>query len=298
MRRDLMIEIAKPIVSVVGRTGRAALRYTVLLAAIILVGCLVTARAQNPDDLLPAQSAAKAEDILAKAVRALGGSNYLEMRNSECTGRYAQFEHSGALGGFVHIHTYREPPDKYRVEYDPKGTIVDLYTGQEGWTLDRGGVSELPADQLADYQDQVQTDFNQILRHRLQDPTLTFRYAGLDVVDVTEVEWVEIADQQGHTIRLALGRQTHLPARVEVIKRDPETHSLVRRSTYYSTYHLIDGIQTPFDTASFRNDQRTSQLFYETCHFNQALPPDLFTRASLDEHFASEGKKGNKKDKK
>ncbi len=100
------------------------------------------------------------------------------------------------------------------MEYDPKGLIVDLFSGDQGWTLDRGGVSELPADSIEDYQEQLQTDINLILRYRMQDPNLTFRYAGLDIVDVTEVDWVEISDRQDRTIRVAVNRKTHLPVRV------------------------------------------------------------------------------------
>jgi hypothetical protein len=279
-------------------TGIAPRRTAFLTATLLLAGSLAAVRAQNPDDLMPGPSAAKAQDILAKAVDALGGPVYLAMRTSDCTGRYAQFEHSGQLGAFITIHALKEMPDKYRVEYNPKGTVVDLYSGKQGWTLDRGGVSELPADSVADYLESLQTDINLILRYRLKDPTLTFRYGGVDVVDVTEVEWVEIADQQDRTIRVAFNRLTHLPVRTVVIKRDPETHEPVRKSTYYSSYHSIDGIQTAFSTASFRDDRPTSQLFYESCQFNTTLPPDEFARASLDEHFAATHGKGNKNNKK
>ena len=275
-----------------------AKRPAYLLTVLFLASSLAAVHAQNPDNMMPGPSAAKAQAILASAVEALGGQAFLTERTSECTGRYAKFEHSGGLGDFIKIHSFKELPDKYRVEYDPKGIIVDLYSGQQGWTLDRGGVSELPAESVSDYQEQLQTDINMILRYRLKDPDLTFRYAGLDVVDVTEVEWVEIADHQGHTIRVAINRQSHLPVRTVVIKRDPETHTPLQLSTYFSSYHSIDGIQTPFSAASFLNDQPTSQLFYESCQFNETFPQDLFTRASLDEHFAATRGKGNKHDKK
>jgi hypothetical protein len=281
-------------------SARAIIRHAACSAAVLLLAAsLASLRAQqNPDDLMPAASAAKAQAILAGTVEALGGPIFLAERTSDCTGRYAKFEHSGALGDFITIHAYKELPDKYRVEYDPKGLIVDLYSGDQGWTLDRGGVSELPADSVTDYREQLQTDIFLILRYRLKDSDLTFRYGGLDVVDVTEVEWVEISDHQDRTIRVAISRQTHLPVRSVVIKRDPETHSPVQLGTYFSNYHPIDGIQTPFAAASYRNDQPTSQLFYESCQLNETLQPDLFTRASLDQHYAATHGKGNKKDKK
>jgi hypothetical protein len=273
---------------------RAAYLVTVLL----LAATLTTLRAQNPDSLMPAESAAKARAILTSTIDALGGPVFLAERTSDCTGRYAKFEHSGSLGDFIRVHTYKEMPDKYRVEYDPKAIIVDLYNGNEGWTLDRGGVSQLPADSVADYQEQLQTDINLILRYHMKDPDLTFRYGGLDVVEVTEVEWVEISDHQDRTIRVAINRQDHLPVRVVVTKRDPETHGPLQLSTNFSNYHLIDGIRTPLAAASFRNDRATSQIFYESCQFNTSFPNDFFTRASLDQRFAGTRGKHSKKDDK
>lgn len=274
------------------KTHIAAAR-TAVFVAVLFAATLPVLRAQNADDLMPAESAAKAQMILHQAVTDLGGPVYLNARNSDCTGRYASFEHSGSLGGYIRLHEYRELPDKRRVELDPKGRIVDLYAGKQGWTMDRGGVSDLPADVMADYQDQLQTDVNTILRYHLNDPTLLFRYAGPDVVDVTQVDWVEVIDRQGHTIRIAIGRLKHLPVRVLVRMRDPETGGPLERSTFYASYHLVDGIEVPYQVSRFRNDRQISQAFYEGCQFNTALPEDLFTRASLDAHYAAEH--GNKK---
>jgi hypothetical protein len=258
---------------------------------------LPVTRAQNPDDMLPAPSAAKAKAILAQVVTALGGPAYLNLRNSDCTGRAAQFEHSGAIGGYLQFHDYKEMPDKNRMEYGGKGNIVDLYIGNQGWALDRGGVSEIPATALADYQETLKTDLNTILRYRLNDDSLIFRYGGSDVVDLKQADWVEIVDREGHTIRMAFDKKTFLPIRTVVAQRDPETGDRIQRGTYYTSYHLIGGIQTPFQISRFRNDLQTYQIFYESCQYNTGVSPELFTRASLDTYFAATKKngKGNKK---
>ena len=141
--------------------------------------------------------------------------------------------------------------------------------------MDRGGVSELPADVMADYQDQLQTDVNTILRYHLKDPTSAVSlHAGPDVVDVTQVDWVEVIDRQGHTIRIAIGRLKHLPVRVLVRMRDPETGGPLERSTFYASYHLASGIEVPYQVSRFRNDKQISQVFFENCQFNAALPEE------------------------
>lgn len=271
------------------RSGIAA-----LLGVLALTVLLSLARAQNPNDIMPDTSAAKAKAILQQAIDALGGAAYLNVHNSDCTGRYAQFQHSGEIGGYLEIHEYREMPDKSRIEYDPKAIIVNVYAGDKGWSLDRSGVSELPASDMADYQEQLRMQLGNVLRNRLNDPSLFFRYGGSDVVDLKQADWVEIGDQ-GRTLRVAVGRSDHLPIRSVLELRDPKTGEKTERSTYYTSYHVIDGIQTPFRESRFLNGRQVYQVFWESCSYNVDLPADFFTRASLEQHFSQEHGKNKKK---
>jgi hypothetical protein len=261
------------------------------MACVVLLSAPAS-RAQNPEGLLPDASAAKAKAVLQQAVQALGGPAYLNVHNSDCTGRYAQFQHSGEIGGYIEMREYREFPDKIRVEYDPKALIVNVYAGDKGWSLDRGGVSDIPAADMAEYQDQLKISMGYVLRQRMNDTSLFFRYAGADVVDLKEADWVEIGDRVGHTLRMAIGRNDHLPIRSVLEQRDPKTGEKSERATYYTSYHLIDGIQTPFRESRFLNGRQTYQAFWESCSYNADLPANFFTRESLEQRFSQErGKK-------
>jgi hypothetical protein len=264
------------------------------LGVIALMLLLSPARAQNPNDFMPDASAAKAKAILQQAIDALGGAAYLNVHNSDCTGRYAQFQHSGEIGGYLEIRKYREMPDKSRIEYDPKAIIVNVYAGDKGWSLDRSGVSELPASDMADYQEQLKMQMGNVLRNRLNDSSLFFRYGGSDVVDLKQADWVEIGDQ-GRNLRVAVGRNDHLPIRSVLELRDPKTGEKTERSTYYTSYHLIGGIQTPYRESRFLNGRQVYQVFWESCAYNVELPADFFTRASLEQHFSQEHGKNKKK---
>jgi len=265
-----------------------------LVAAMAMALLLPRARAQNPDQIMPDASAAKAKAILQQAIDGLGGAAYLNVHNSECTGRYAQFQHSGEIGGYLLIHEYREMPDKSRIEYDPKALIVDLYAGDKGWTLDRSGVSDVPATDIADYQEQLRMQMGNVLRNRLNDRGLFFRYGGSDVVDLKEADWVEIGDQ-GRTLRIAVGRSDHLPIRSVLQQRDPKTGENTERSTFYTSYHPIDGIQTPFRESRFLNGRQVYQVFWDSCSYNVDLPANFFTRESLEQRFSQEHSKNKKK---
>jgi hypothetical protein len=274
--------------------GQRGFEIAALVAAMAMVLLLPRARAQNPDQIMPDVSAAKAKAILQQAIDGLGGAAYVNVHNSECTGRYAQFQHSGEIGGYLLIHEYREMPDKSRIEYDPKALIVDLYAGDKGWTLDRSGVSDVPATDIADYQEQLRMQMGNVLRNRLSDRGLFFRYGGSDVVDLKEADWVEIGDQ-GRTLRIAVGRSDHLPIRSVLQQRDPKTGENTERSTFYTSYHPIDGIQTPFRESRFLNGRQVYQVFWDSCSYNVDLPANFFTRESLEQRFSQEHGKNKKK---
>lgn len=261
-----------------------------LLGAAVLI-LSPGARAQNPDEMLPAASAAKAKALLQQAIDGLGGAAYLNVHNSDCSGRYAQFQHSGDVGGYIEIREYREMPDKLRVEYGPKANIINTYAGEKGWTLDRGGVSDVPATDMSEYQDSLKMQMGNLLRNRMNDETLFFRYGGYDVVDLKQADWVEIGDREGHTLRIAIGRNDHLPIRSVLTERDPKTGEKSERSTYYTTYHLIYGIQTPFRESRYLNGRQTYQAFLDKCSYNVDLPANFFTRESLEQRFGQQKKK-------
>ncbi len=116
-----------------------------LAGAAVLFAVLFAPRgaAQNPDTLMPEASTAKAKQLLQQLIDAFGGPTYLDIRDSDCEGRLARFGHNGELTGYTNFKDYWRYPDANRTDYSKKGVIINLYVGDKGWTLDKGGVSEL-----------------------------------------------------------------------------------------------------------------------------------------------------------
>ncbi len=264
---------------------KSAFVVAILVAAFLVVCLRPPARAQNPDSLLPAEGAARAKALLDQSIAALGGPMYLRLRDSDCTAKFAGFERSGEIGGLGEVRVLRQLPDKNRTEYDKRGDIVTVYAGDKGWSLDRSGVEELAAEDIAAYQEQLKNDAHFILRYRLNEPGLVLRYGGSEMVDLKQVDWVEVADREGRSVRIALDRISHLPLRFVVGARDSDG---VRTEavTVYSNYRPISNIQTAFQVSRFRNGQQVSQVFYTACKYNTSISDDLFSRVSLDKHFA------------
>jgi len=270
----------------------------ILCFAVVCLAAPVRLAAQNPDDMLPAESEAKAKQILQDAVASMGGAAYLNARDVTCEGRAGTFGHSGDLNGFGHFVDYQILPDKERQENLPKRNLIDIYNGDKGWTLDRGGISEKSEAEIAKNQGDQAFDVDYILRHRLNEKGMIIRYGGPDVVELKEADWVELVDPQNRTIRIAFARNTHLPIQEHVEVRDPETETRTEYRLYFSNYHPINGIETPFQIARERNGIKVFQVFLDKCEYNTGLSPDMFTRASLEERWSKVGKKEIKKEEK
>jgi hypothetical protein len=277
-------------------------RVTILrtIASSLLLACICFAaapRALAQDDqtvLLPEQSAAKAKAILQQAIAALGGPAYLNVHDVTCEGRLSQFGHSGELNGFGHFADYAQPPLKDRTENLPKRNIISVFNGDKGWELDRGGVSEATITDLATFQEDTKKDIDNILRSRIHEPGMIFRYAGLDVVDYQESDWVELVDSDNRTFRIAIARNTHLPVRKVVDTRNANTRMRNEEIEYYSNYHPINGIQTPYQITRERNGIKVYQVFFDKFAYNSNVPDSLFTKESLEERWEKVGKKDKK----
>ena len=260
--------------------------------------------AQQAETMMPEQSAAKAKQVLKQLISAMGGDAYLQTRETDCTGRLAQFEHNGDLSGYTNFRDYWHLPDKNRTEYEVKGakggllgvligsipfkggTIIEMYNGDDGWTMDRSGVSEQSAVNIADFKEQTKRDIDNVLRFRLKEEGMLFRYGGMDLVDMKPVEWVELVDRDDRTFRYAVLQSSHLLARSIVITRDETTRERTEEVTSYGNYHMQGQVMAPLQVERKRDGRRLFQAFFDACSFDQHFPPDFFTKASLEKKYS------------
>jgi hypothetical protein len=275
------------------------------------------ATAQPSQELLPEQSTAKARAMLQQVITALGGRAYLDARDSDCSGRVAQFGHNGELMGFTPFRDMWLLPDKNRTEYIAKGqntlfaallgiddlsishggTLITVFNGDQGWMLDKAGVSNEPEDIVKNFVEQVKSGMSNMLRSRMNEDGIEVRYAGSDLLDLKEAEWIEFSDRDRRTLRLAIDKSTHLPLRWAVVTRDPETRERSESVTSYTQYVLNDGIHTPLSISRAQNGRPVSQVYLTSCKYNSNLSPELFGRTSLEQRQSEATKKGYKESK-
>jgi hypothetical protein len=279
--------------------------------------CGRSAAAGPAQEMLPEQSAAKAKQVLQQVITALGGQAYLNVRDTQCDGRAATFGTAGTLMGFTLFRDIWLLPDKNRVEYFTKGehtilgfflgsddllithggAMITVFSGKEGWSLDKSGVSDQPEDLIKNFNEQLTSGMNNMLRRRMNEPGVDVQYAGTDLIDLKVAEWIEFTDSDHRVMRLGIDKFTHLPLRWVVATRDPETRETTQAITSYTQYMALNGVKTPLSIELSRNDRKLSQTFLTECKYNSDLAPQLFTRAALEQRAAEVTKKGYKDSK-
>ena len=264
------------------KTKRAGV-VTILVVATCLRGMAV-ASTRETQVLSPKQSAAMAKQFIKIGIDALGGSAYLNVRDVTCRGQFAEFNHAGELIGINEFVEYAEPPLKDRQESLSRHTNVQVFNGENGWYLDSDGVSVAPKEDVERFKEEAQTDIGHILRQRINEPDMVFRYAGSDVVDLQPVDWVELVGDDNRTMRIAFAKNTHLPIRKSIGYVDPDIQPKSEEVEYYSNYRVIDGIAAPFHITRDRNGIRVFEMTYTTCSYNTNLSESLFSRESLGQH--------------
>jgi hypothetical protein len=259
-------------------------------------------RVQNPDTIPAEKSTAMAKEIIQQMIAALGGNTYLTVRDSDCTGRLSVFGAlTGEPGGTAEFHTYWVFPYKYRREITTKqsmpipviGSIVDItksghrtdvFNENQGWMLDQAGVEDVDPAVVATFQATVRTSFDNLIRHRLKEPDLEYRYRGEDVVDLKQADWVEITDTDQHGYRIAVDRGTHLPVRFVLTTLDPKTSEPTQDVVIYSNWHVVEGVQTSYGILREHDGKRTQQTSYDACKYNSGVLLELFTKEELQKH--------------
>ena len=275
--------------------------------------------AQNPDSMMPEASAAKAKQILSDLINARGAAGYLGATEGECTGTRAVFGHNEQVTGYIAFTDSRQYPDKQRMEYAAKshnlkgilntvlgvegldwshgGIVIALYNGDQGWTLDRSGITELPVTSTAEFQEQTKRNIDNVLRVRLKNEQgWLYRFGGSDTVDLKEVDWVELSDAEGRQFRLAVDHNTRLLVRSKVTTENEETRERDDDVTIYTNYQLKDTIWTPMQISRDHNGRRVSQFFYTSCRYNPGFPSDFFEKSSLAKKTSEAGVKKSKAD--
>jgi hypothetical protein len=229
--------------------------------------------------------------VIDEAVAALGGRNFLEMRDRTESGRAYQF-YREQLSGLAVAHIYTryltrpEPPvpgflgirERESFGKDKTAGAVIFNEEGKGFELSWRGARPLPDETLARYRDTTLHNVLYILRMRLGEPGLTFFSQGSDVRENQPVEIVDITDNDNRTVTVYFNSGTRQPVYQVFKRRNSQDNQWDTEVTRFSKYRDIGGgVMWPFAVERERNGDKIFEMYADSITVNKDLKDDLFT---------------------
>jgi len=236
--------------------------------------------------VVAAEQPSKAREVIAAAIEAMGGKNYLEVRNYHKVGRYFIFDNQGRRSFTPFMDWTVFEPIKWRFQLGKdKRREVQIYNLEigKGWILEgKSSVEEIPEEEIKEFEKSVQGDIDILLRDRVDEEGMNlFYYAPDEISGSGEYEAVDFLDASNKSVVIFFDLESHLPLKME-------THVInsvgvrLKQETEFSNWHTIQGVHTPLRSDHYTDGEMSRQIFIEEITFNGDIPPAYFLEPVLE----------------
>jgi hypothetical protein len=260
-------------------------RLAVLFALLFCLAPLLPARAQGEagqktEPPPPAMPDAKAEQVIQRAVEAMGGSAYLNVRSSIGRGLFTQYKdgQSGIPAAFVDYIVF---PDRERTEFKGQGgKIIQTNAGDAGWIYDGASKSlkDQTKEQVADFKRAMRTSVDTLLRGSWRKEGATVAYLGRREAGLAKRnEAVRLTYPDGFAVEFEFGAKDFLPMKVLYKKTDADGAESDEED-HLAQHITTQGVVTPFVIDHYTAGEQTSRINYESIEFNSPVADTLFAR--------------------
>jgi hypothetical protein len=287
------------------------MKYAHIVLLIGLIG--FTAAAQAPSENASPQAVPtdpenvrKARTLLDQAIKALGGSAYLNIQDVKQEGRSYSFHRGEAKGAGVSFTRIRKLWDEDRIDYtvsaqvdiEPlygvdipvktvKTHVTIIYNGDKGYEITTIGVRNVDEkDELVPYLRRRHFSLDAVLRQWLQEPGVGLFYEGQTVAAQKPVDQITVMNSKNEAVILYLESESHLPIKKTFSWRDPTDKQRNLEEEVFDDYRPIQGVMTPFNDTRYFNGEMSAQSFLVRASYNQNLGEEVF-----DPHKVVPGKK-------
>jgi hypothetical protein len=230
----------------------------------------------------------KTEELLRRAVAALGGGAYTSIKSVVGRGFFSNIVGGVAVPpmSFVDYLIY---PDRERTDFRSSG-VHDIQTNigaDKGWVFDgmTKTISDLKPEQIESFRVTMRTSFDNLLRGEWRKEGATLTYAGRREAGLARRnETVRVTYPDGFTADFEFAAREGLPAKVsykrkiKVVKEGIEEEKEVIEEDRIERYLTFGGVQVPFTIDHYRDGDKTSRINYDSVEFNPTIPDAIFTK--------------------
>jgi hypothetical protein len=249
----------------------------ILLLVVSLLFAQTSAPASSVDE--------KSQQIIDRAIEALGGQKYLNVQTELGKGFYTTYNEgmSQIPARFLDYIAY---PDRERTEFIGAG-IKNIQTndGDTGWLFDGAvkKISDQTPAQVENFKFAMRTRFENLLRGWWKKEGGKVTYAGRREAGLAKRnETVRLTYPDGFWIEYEFGARDFLPAKIiyKRTRKDPDSGDQVEVTEEDRILRFIevDGVQAAWIIDRFVNGKQTSRINYESVQYNQVFPDSLFAK--------------------
>ena len=251
----------------------------------ILVLILSIFFAQTPAPAASASVDEKSQQIMDRAVEALGGQRYLNVQTVIGKGFYTIYR-DGVTEIPSRFLDYIVYPDSERTEFTRDGIrIIQTNVGDTGWLFDGAvkKISDQSPAQVEDFKRSMKAGLEYLLRGNWKKDGGKVTYVGRREAGVGKRnEAIRLTDPNGFWIEYEFGARDSLPAKIiyKRMRKDPDSGDMVETTEEDQLLKFIqvDGVTAPWVVDHFVNGKQTSRVNYESVQYNQRIPDNLFAK--------------------
>jgi outer membrane lipoprotein-sorting protein len=253
--------------------------------AVTLISIVLFSAAAAAQTAAPAKPDEKAEQILQKAVQAVGGEAYLKVQTVTARGFFTEYPR-GAPGVPVKFIDYISYPDRERTEFTGGGNrIIQTNDKMQGWLFDAAAktLKDQTPKQVEDFRNGMRTSMENLLHGWWRKEGATLSYAGRREATLgRRNETIKLTYPDGFWIEYEFAAIEGTPAKI-IYKRkiqNLDTEQMEEFTEEDRLFKLIalGGISAPFVIDHFRNGVQSSRINYESIEFNKPVPDSLFAK--------------------
>src|SRR5712691_7067293 len=246
---------------------------------IFLLLLLLTCFSQAQNNKSAAQStlqAQKAEAIVTRAIEAVGGNGYLNVRTVVGRGLFTAYQEgmSQLPAKFVDYIVY---PDKERTEFTGSGIrTIQTNSGEKGWVYDGATktLKDMKPAQIEDFRRAMRTSMENLLHGWWRKEGATLSYVGRREAGLAKRnETVRLTWPDGFWVEYEFGARDGLPAKVIYTRtrKNPENGVMDEaiEEDRLAQPITIDGITGLWVIDHFVAGKQTSRINYESVEYNK-----------------------------
>jgi hypothetical protein len=241
---------------------------SVLLALTLLT--ISSAGQSNGDD--------RAAEIVNRAVQALGGDRYLQVRTQVGKGKFSLLRDGGLISfqSFLDVIAF---PDRERTEFKGGGSrTVQVNTGDTGWIYDGDqDLIKVQTDaQVASFRQGIRTSLENILRGYWKS-SAELSYVGRRPSTLGKRnEVVRLTYKDGFIVEFEFAVDDGLPQKALYTRSSPGGD--VKEEDRYAQFLDVNGIKAAFVIDRFTEGKQASRINYESIEFNKAISDTMFAK--------------------